>query len=731
MKIIEVLIEYGTYSLDRPFSYLYDGEKTISNGMRVLLNFNRREIVGYVLNVKETDKTKEELEQESGFNLSYIIDVMDETPLLNDELLKLADEISSYYLAPKISVLQTMLPPSLSPKHTSLKAPKIAYEQYLRCINDNEEGLTPKQIELLRLIKSTDKVLKKDIKSVLIVKKLIDLGRLEIVYEEKRRLALPNYEQEEFHDLTEEQQNVVDEFLSTNDMIYLLQGVTGSGKSEVYLHIAKKILSENKKVLMLVPEISLTPMMVEYFLRRFGKNIAILHSELTPAEKYDEYRKIANGECQVVIGARSAIFAPLDNIGLIIIDEEHVESYKQDNVPCYHAREVAIMRARHHNAKVLLGSATPSLESRARADKKVYHFLNLPHRINDKGLPKTTIINLLDYHNIDRESYIFSHTLRKSIQGVLDRKEQAILLINRRGFSTNVSCRKCGRVFKCPTCHIPLTYHREDNLLKCHHCGHVELTPETCPDCGSPYLMKAGFGTERIEKEIEKLFPTARTLRLDSDVARIRKKIPEIIEKFANKEADILIGTQMIAKGHNFPDVTLVGIVLADIGLNMPSFRASERVFQLITQAVGRSGRLNKKGEAIIQTYSPQHYAVILGAKQDYDLFYKKEMGVRKLQKYPPYTYLSSLTISGKNEETVINAIFAVCDDLNERLGEDVIILGPISPYIPYENDTYKRVALLKYVDQKKIREALDKIIKGVSNKGNISVSVNIDPYDF
>ena len=732
MKILETLIEYGTYSLNRPFSYLYNGERNIKEGTRVLISFNNREIVGYVISIKDTNKSKEELEEESGFSLSFIIDVLDDYPLLNEELLLLADKIADYYLAPKISVLQTMLPPSLSPKHTSLKAPKIAYDQYLRCINDNEEGLTAKQIEILRLIKSVDKVIKKDIKSVSIVKKLLELERIEIVYEEKRRLNLPNYEQEEFHELNEEQKSVVNEFLNSEDIIYLLQGVTGSGKSEVYLHIARQVLKEGKKVLMLVPEISLTPMMVEYFIRRFGESIAILHSELTPAEKYDEYRKIANDEVQVVVGARSAIFAPLKNIGLIIIDEEHVESYKQDSSPCYHARDVAIMRARYHHAKVLLGSATPALESRARADKGIYHFLSLPHRINDQGLPKTTIINLLDYHNIDRESYIFSLSLRKAIQGVLDRKEQAILLINRRGFSTNVSCRKCGHVFKCPTCYIPLTYHKDDHMLKCHHCGHVELMPNECPKCGSPYLMKAGFGTERIELEIHRLFPSARTLRLDSDVAKIRKKIPQTIEKFANKEADILIGTQMIAKGHNFPDVTLVGVVLADIGLNMPSFRAAERVFQLITQAVGRSGRLNKKGEAFIQTYAPDHYAVILGGKQDYDAFYNKEMTMRRLQKYPPYVHLASLTLSGKNEDMVISTIYAVIKDIQEALTVDEItVLGPIAPYIPYENDSYKRVALLKYKDQKKVKAVLAKIIKTLSNKSGINIAVNIDPYDF
>ena len=731
MLLVETLIEYASHSLDRPFSYIYKGNKKIERGYRVLIEFNHREIVGYVINVNETDKSVEELEDSYGFRIDEIKDVLDSSPLLNEDLLQLADQVAEYYLAPKISVLQTMLPPSLSPRKSSLKAPKIAYDQYVRVINDDETGLTNKQIELLRLLKTEDKVLKREIKSPSILAKLLEHERVEIVLEEKRRLAIPDYVYEEPPELTEEQQIAIDEFNNSNDDVYLLEGVTGSGKTEVYLTLSEQVLKQGKSVLFLVPEISLTPMMMEYFIKRFKNNVAILHSELTPAEKYDEYRKIARGECKVVIGARSAIFAPLSNIGLIILDEEHVESYKQDVVPFYHAREIAIMRGKMHKAKVLLGSATPSLESRARAQKGVYHLLMLKKRINNQKLPPTTIVNMLDYRNIDRDSYIFSKRLRQSLEKVLANHEQAILLINRRGFSTNVSCRKCGHVFKCPTCDIALTYHKSDNMLKCHHCDYVEPMPEACPECNSTYLMKTGFGTERIEEELKRLYPECRTLRLDSDSAKIRAKIPAVIESFRRKEADVLVGTQMIAKGHDFPDVTLVGVVLADIGLSMPNYRSSERSFQLITQAVGRSGRKDKMGEAIIQTYMPAHYAITLGARQDYELFYRKEMEMRKLQSYPPYTFMAAITISGKNEEVVIQSAYDTADYLRERFKNDGVILGPSTPYIAKIRDQNMRTVLVKFRNYALSHEILANYIALFSNKNSINVSINIDPYNF
>ena len=730
MKIIELLIEHHNYSLNRPFSYFYKGNKKVDRGFRVLVNFNHQELVGYVTKVYDTNKSVEELEEDLGFQISEIIDVIDTAPLLNEDLMELADKVSDYYLASKISVLQTMLPPSLSPRRSSLKAPKIAYDQYVIIKNYSEEDLTSTQIELLRLINDNQPVLKREIKQVSVLNKLLERELVEIIKKEKRRLEIPEYDKVPVPTLTSDQQSVVDDFNNSKDTVYLLEGVTGSGKSEVYLHLSKQVLESGKSVLMLVPEISLTPMMMRNFISRFNDDVAILHSELTPAEKYDEYRKIASGKCKIVVGARSAIFAPLNNIGLIILDEEHVESYKQDVPPFYHAREVALMRSKMHNCKVILGSATPSLETRARAGKGVYHLLRLDKRINNQALPKTTIVNLSDYRNIDRDSYIFSIKLREAIQKALDNFNQVILLINKRGFSSSVYCRSCGHIFKCPTCNIPLTYHKSDRMLKCHHCNYVEVDHDVCSECGSKYLMRVGYGTERIEEEVNRLFPEARTLRLDSDSAKIRTKIPQIVEAFRKKEADILIGTQMIAKGHDFPDVTLVGVVNADIGLSLPSYRSSERVFQLITQAVGRSGRSDKKGEAIIQTYSPTHYAITMAARQDYELFYKKEMELRKLQFYPPYSFIASVTVASKNEDLTIDTVYRIIDKLHDELQDEAVILGPTTPYVPYENKQHIRSIMIKYRHPDVVRESLSKLLKSSLNVSGISLSVNIDPYN-
>ncbi len=731
VKIIELLIEYTAHSLDRPFTYLYNGNKNIEKGYRVLITFNHREVVGYVLNVQETSKNKKKLEEEMGFVLFEIIDVLDEKPLLNEELLQLVDALSDYYLAPKISILQAMLPPSLKPAKSALSKPKIAYDKYLEVVDADENDLSVKQIEILRLIKKEKSVLKREIKSISIINKLLKLGKIKIVEVEKRRMKIPDFAIEKPKELTVDQKRVLEEIYASRNSVLLSEGVTGSGKTEVYLTLSERILNENKTVLMLVPEIALTPMMMEYFMKRFHGDVAILHSELTPAEKYDEYRKIASGDCKVVVGARSAIFAPLKNIGLIILDDEHTESYKQDATPFYHARDVALIRSKMNGAKVVLGSATPSLESRARASKGTYHILYLNKRINEQKLPETIITNLLDYSNIDRESYIFSLTLRKEIKLALERKEQIILLINRRGFSTSVSCRKCGHVFKCPNCDIALTYHKQDDMLKCHYCNHVEIMPKTCPECGSPYLIKTGFGTERIEEEVHRLFPDAKTLRLDSDSAKVRTRIQKTVEAFRNKKADILIGTQMIAKGHDFENVTLVGVVLADIGLSMPSYRSSERVFQLITQAIGRSGRSDKKGKAIIQTYSPSHYAITMAARQNYELFYAHEMKMRKLQNYPPYCFLAAFNISSKSEIKAVETAFQIVSELKQSLSTNAEILGPTSPFIPYENNVFKRVILVKYKNPSLVKEVFKKVINSLKGKSQISLNVNIDPYDF
>ncbi len=732
MKILQVLVEHRNNHLDRPFSYLYNGSKKIDSGYRVKIDFHNQQLVGYVLSIEETSKTKEELESSLGYDLSEVTEVIDDAPLLNNELLELCDKITSYYVASKVSVLQTMLPSSLSPKSSSLKAPKIAYEYFATIKNYDESGLTAKQIELLRLIDREGEINRRDIKSKVILENLIKAERVGLVRKEKRRLKVPHYEYQNPPKLTNDQQKVFDEINNSSDLVYLLQGVTGSGKTEVYLRMIEKTLKEGKSSIFLVPEISLTPMMMEYLLRRFAGKVAILHSELTPAEKYDEYRKISKGECQIVIGARSAIFSPVHNLGLIIIDEEHTESYKQDNAPYYHAREVALMRSKMNNAKVILGSATPSLETKARAIKGVYHLLKLPKRINERELPETHIINLCDKRNIDRESYIFSLQLRKAIQETLDKGEQVILLLNRRGFSTNITCRNCGYTFECENCGIALTYHRTDNMLKCHHCEHVEEYPKICPKCGGTHFIKLGFGCERVEEEVNRLFPNVKTIRIDSDTTKSRNKIPTLIEKFRKKEANILIGTQMIAKGHDFPGVSLVGVVLADIGLAMPSYRSSERVFQLVSQAIGRCGRGEIKGVAYIQTYMPTHYVFALAAKQDYERFYMTEMQNRKLQNYPPFYFLSSVNIRAKKEEIAIENAELVIEFLKDYFADEkAIILCPISPFFSLRNGTFEKQVLVKYKNADVAREIFTELFNTFKFKSNIEISINIDSYNF
>ena len=731
MKIVDVLIERKIQSLNRPFSYVAKDDALIEVGERVLVPFNNKNIVGYVINVTKTDKSITELEKEFGYKLFEIRKIIDEKPLLTPELILLANEIKNYYLAPYISILQAMLPLSLKPTSSSLKGPKIAYEYFVKIVSDNEDNLTPKQIELLRLVKNNGEVNKKDIKSPSILKKLIDNNHLQIIKKEKKRLVINATKEQKNFVLTSEQNQAIDSVLHSKQNVTLLQGITGCGKTEIYLSLAEKVIETGKNVLILVPEISLTPIMVNNVYSRFNEKVAILHSGLTNAERYDEYRKILNKEVNVVVGTRSAIFAPLDNIGLIIIDEEHSESYKQDNLPYYHAREVAIMRSKINNAKVLLGSATPSFESKTKAMKGIYNFVKIDKRINKLKLPETVIVDMSKSMNLSRDSYLFSKPLISAINEALARKEQIILLLNRRGYSTYVSCRKCGHIFKCPNCDIALTYHKNDKMLKCHHCGHVELMSEYCPECGSNYIAYTGFGSEKIVSEVNRLFPSARVLRLDSDVSEVRGNIKKAIDSFSNYEADILVGTQMIAKGHDFPRVTLVGIVLADVGLSMPSFRSSERVFQLITQAIGRSGRSDLSGKAIIQTYLPNHYSILLASKQNYDAFFNYEMRIRHIQQYPPFSFLLSIEVSAKNEEYVILAANDIVNNLNSKLKDEATILGPVAPYIAYQNNTYKRLILIKYKNSDKIKQEINKLLETFKFNNVVNVKINVDPYDF
>ena len=730
MKIIKLLIERSVFSLDRPFTYLYDGFESINVGYRVLVPFNKgKPVIGYIIEIQDSNKSKEEIEKETGFSLSYILQIIDDKPLINDELMELANQISSYYISPLISVLQTMLPSSLKPRRSALKGPKIAYDKYLVAIDNDVHKLTAKQFEIYSLIKNSDKVLKREIKSPSIIKKLIEEKYLKEILIEKTRLQLPNVEKEQPKKLNDVQKKAFDSIINTDKTVSLLQGVTGSGKTEVYLALSNYYISQGKSIIMLVPEISLTPVMCSYFLKRFSNNVAILHSELSDGEKYDEYRRIAKGEVKIVVGTRSAIFAPLKNIGLIILDEEHVESYKQENVPCYHAREIAIMRANYNHAKVVLGSATPSLESKARAIKNIYNHVIINKRFNEKELPNTEIIDMSNYANMSRESSIFSVQLIDKLKKVFENKEQAILLINKRGYSNSIFCRSCGKVIRCPDCGIPLTYHKNNNILKCHHCDYTMYKPPVCPSCKSKYLSTNGFGTEKIVDELYKLFPNIKVLRLDSDVGQIKNNIAKTLKSFANLEADVLVGTQMIAKGHDFPNVTLVGVVSADIGLSLPTYRSSERVFQLITQAVGRAGRKDKLGSAIIQTFNPNHYAITCSSKQDYEQFFLQEMQIRKQTQYPPYVNLISLDVSALTERYVEEIANSIKERILKQNIENVTILGPVQPYIAKENGKYHRIIILKTKNNDIIKAFIKDLLNSLKGLSQVNIKVDIDPY--
>lgn len=729
MLILDVLIEYAASSLNRPFSYAYNGEVNVKKGIRVVVPFAGKKIIGYVVDVKTTILNIDEYQKEYGYDIKEIDSLVDYEPLFNDELNELAKEVASYYFAPLISVYQTMLPPSLKPKISSMSKPKIAYDYFYVPKSANEEGLTSKQIELLRLINREKIVSKKDV-SRSIAEKLLEKELIEVVKKEKIRLIQEEVKMEEDKLLSEEQKNAFETIISSDGKTFLLEGVTGSGKTEVYLQVSKSIINQGKTVLMLVPEISLTVQMVRRFKSRFD-NIAILHSALTPAEKYDEYRRIINGEVSIVVGARSAIFAPLSNIGLIIIDEEHVETYKQDVTPCYNAITVAFMRQKMFDCKIILGSATPSFESRIRAMAGKYIHLKLSKRINKSILPKTEIINMGDYRNIDKKSVLISLKLRQEIELNLQRKEQTILLINRRGYSPSVTCKKCNKVVKCPSCETSLTYHYEDNMLKCHHCGYVEVMYEECPRCGGKQFYKLGFGSEKIEKEINSLFPTARVLRLDSDIAQVRGKVGNVLTSFENEEADILIGTQIVAKGHDFRNVTLVGVVLADLGLNIPSFRANERTFALLTQAIGRCGRANKQGRAIIQTYMPQNFVIYDSSLQDYDRFFNEEMANRKIRQYPPYVYCTLVTISSPNEEVVIDVSANIKQFFEVSFAnKKVSVIGPSEPFITKFDKQFRRKILLKYKDYQDIKEVINELLLVTNKNHKIKVAIDVDPYN-
>lgn len=511
---------------------------------------------------------------------------------------------------------------------------------------------------------------------------------------------------------------------------FLLHGITGSGKTEIYLQAIEQVLAEGKEAIMLVPEISLTPQMTERFRSRFGEQVAVMHSALSTGEKYDEWRKIQKGEVKVVVGARSAIFVPFTNLGLIILDEEHESTYKQEDTPRYHARDVAIWRSHYHNCPVVLGSATPSLESYARAQKGVYTLLTLSERAKQQSLPTVHVVDLrAELANGNRS--MFSTLLVEAMRQRLAKNEQIVLFLNRRGYSSFVLCRDCGTVVQCKNCDISLTYHRQQETLKCHYCGYEEYVPTQCPECQSEHIRYFGTGTQKVEEELHKLFPEVRVLRMDVDTTSKKGSHEEILEAFGNNEANILLGTQMIAKGLDFPDITLVGVLSADTSLHLPDYRAAERTFQLLTQVSGRAGRHEKPGEVVVQTYTPEHYAIELAKAQTYLPFYKQEMTNRRRSGHPPYYYIALVQLS--HEDVLMAADYAqqAVNWLRQRLPSSVQLLGPTASSISRLQNRYRYQCLIKYKIEPSLIPTLHELIslyRAEWMKKGITLTIDLDP---
>ena len=715
---INVLVETKVTSIDMTFTYHVpnntDGNDLI--GKRVLVPFSNRTVAGFVL--EYTDKPLD-------YEIKDIIKVMDNEKVLDSELLELGKYMKEKYLCPLIYAYQAMLPKAL--KANGKREYDVKKVSYVK-LNDgaNIKCKSKKQEEIINILKNKKEVLKSDITSKASLKTLIDNGIVIEIKKEVYRDINTKLDVKEIK-LTDNQMVVASKIKDTfnTNKVNLLYGVTGSGKTEVYIDVVKAVIKLNKTAIILVPEISLTPQITARFKGIFKDDIAIIHSSLSDGERYDEYRKIMNKEVKIVIGARSAIFAPLKNIGIIIIDEEHSESYKQENNPRYNTLDIASKRAEVHNCPIVLGSATPTIESYARAKKGYYNYLELSKRVNERPLPNVTIVNMKD--EIKRGNTLFSNILIEKIKDRLNKNEQVMLLLNRRGYSNYLSCQNCGYVFKCPNCDITLTYHKTSGMMRCHYCGYADKQKEICPECKEKAIKQIGSGTEKIEEKIKELFNNASVLRMDADTTSRKGAHAKIINDFNECKYNILVGTQMISKGLNFPNVTLVGVISADSSLNIPNFRASENTFSLLDQVIGRAGRHEKTGEAIIQTFNPDHYSIVCASKHDYKSFYEKEMVLRKKLNYPPYCFITLIKISSKDFDYGIKEAKKIGSYLVKNL-LNTKVLGPSIANILKINNHYNFEVILKYKKEQKLYYCLNEIIKIYEGNSKIKVELDFNP---
>lgn len=726
----EIILNSEAIEIDRPFTYKVplDMEEKVKVGQIVKVPFGVRSkpVEGFILDLKAEEEMK------VSFKMKNILFVENEEPVITEDDLKLINFLREEYLCKYIDAIRLLIPVGI------LKGAKSKSRNVIVFINDNLEKIKNKDgyIEIIDFIKrNTGKYTKTELSkehgfSIYKLNKLMEHGLIKSEEEIVFRYNTREYNKDVQKNLTVEQSMAIKEIEESEENLILLKGVTGSGKTEVYMRIVEKTLEEGKSAIVLVPEIALTPQMIERFKGRFGSNVALFHSKLSDGERFDEWYRVKEGKASLIIGARSAIFLPAKNLGLIIIDEEHENTYKSDQNPKYQTKEVAEYIAKLKGCKVILGSATPTIESYYRAISGEMKLVELNHRVDNKPMPKMMLVDMREELRSGNKS-LFSRRLYASMKEKLEKGEQIILFLNRRGFSTFVSCRSCGYVFHCEDCDISMTYHK-NGFLVCHYCGKTKKQPNLCPKCGSKYVKFFGAGTERVEEEVRRYFKNARILRMDVDTTRAKDSHEKIYNAFKAREADILIGTQMVSKGLDFPNVTLVGILAADMSLNLPDYRAAERSFQIITQVAGRAGRGDKEGEVIVQTYTPEHYSLQYAKKYDYENFYEKEFTIRAMMGYPPFGRILLINGSGKNEDELRKQMIYLGEKVKEKAEEfgGLEVLGP-TPCIIYRiKENYRWQIIIKGEFSSKFSKSIKDILYDKANNvyNDIRVSMDINP---
>lgn len=723
----EVIINSEALEIDRPFTYKvpeeFNNEIKIGQIVKVPFGKGNKTSEGFILNLKNDDNIK--------FKTKNIAAILVKDPVIDEDDINLIEFLREKTLCKYIDAFRLLIPVGIM-KGAKAKKKKVIVLKNEDLSNIKNPDGYKKIVEFFKT--NSGKYTKSELIndhsiSQYKLNKLIENEVLSIEEESVFRYNDRVYNKDSAKTLTIEQENIVREYINSDDTMFLLKGVTGSGKTEVYMKLVERVLLEGKSAIILVPEIALTPQMIERFKGRFGVNVALFHSKLSDGERFDEWFRVKEGKAKVIVGARSAIFLPAKNLGLIIIDEEHENTYKSEQNPKYQTKEVAEYLSELKGCKVILGSATPSIETYYRALTGEMKLLELNSRVDNKPMPPMKVIDMRNELKGGNKS-LFSRELFIAIQERLKRKEQIILFLNRRGFSTFVSCRSCGYVFKCDECDISMTYHK-NGLLICHYCGKTKREPRECPKCHSKYVKFFGAGTQRVEEEVKKYFNNVRILRMDVDTTRDKHSYERIYNTFKNGEADILIGTQMVSKGLDFKNVTLVGILAADMSINIPDYRAAERTFQIITQVAGRAGRGDKQGEVLIQTYTPQHYSLQYAVNYDYEGFYEKEFTVRAMMKYPPFGKLLLINGTSKKEELLKNFMHKITMMIKPLVKSclDIEILGPIPCMISKVKENYRWQIVIKgefdSYFSKNIKEILYDENKNVYNDIRISMDIN------